>query len=176
MAYKKNTDTEAVADVSAVAVSDKKKKYNPEDLIDCMSTTNGGLYVNGAKSNYLYSWADYGDVIGVEYRDLVFMIRSHDKAVFQPRFVIEDDDIVSEYPELVKLYGSMYSNGDLVEIIKLSPSKMAKAIEQLPAGAKESLKGIAATMIDNGSLDSIQKVKVLDEIFGTKLLLTLVKE
>ena len=53
---------------------------------------------------------------------------------------------------------------------------MKSAIEQLPSGAKEAIKGIASTMINSHILDSVQKIKVLDEIFGTNMLLTLVQE
>ena len=48
---------------------------------------------------------------------------------------------------------------------------MKKSIASLPEGAKDSIKTIAATMVDNGTLDSVRKVKVLDEIFGTEMLL-----
>ena len=53
---------------------------------------------------------------------------------------------------------------------------MVDTINALPMGCKNALKGITATMIDNGQLDSIQKIKALDEIFETNMLLTLVQE
>ena len=53
---------------------------------------------------------------------------------------------------------------------------MKTEISKLPVGAKESIKGIAATMIDSHVLDSVQRIKALDEIFGTNMLLTLVQE
>ena len=40
----------------------------------------------------------------------------------------------------------------------------------LPEGAKDSIKTIATTMVDNGTLDSIRRVKILDEIFDTEML------
>ena len=50
---------------------------------------------------------------------------------------------------------------------------MEKTILKLPVGAQDSIKTIAATMVDNGTLDSIQRVKVIDKIFGTEMLLKL---
>ena len=55
-------------------------------------------------------------------------------------------------------------------------TQMGEYIKALPVGCKNAIKGVAATMIDNGSLDSIQKIKALDEIFETNMLLTLVQE
>ena len=77
---------------------------------------------------------------------------------------------------MAELYESMYTKGDLMEIINLPISQMVDTIKALPMGCKNALKGIAATMIDNGQLDSIQKIKALDEIFETNMLLTLVQE
>ena len=50
---------------------------------------------------------------------------------------------------------------------------MKSAIAELPNSARESLKGIAASMIMSGKYDSVKKITALDEIFETHLLLTL---
>ena len=99
-----------------------------------------------------------------------------DKTIYEPRIIIEDEDFIAENPKLAELYESMYTKGDLMEIINLPISQMVDTINALPMGCKNALKGIAATMIDNGQLDSIQKIKALDEIFETNMLLTLVQE
>ena len=63
--------------------------------------------------------------------------------------------------------------GDFEAILELPEVQMKEAIEKLPKGCKECVKGIVATKVDEGSLDSVKKIKALDEIFGTNLLLTL---
>ena len=50
---------------------------------------------------------------------------------------------------------------------------MEKVIYNLPLGAQEALKTIAATMVDDGTFDSARRIKKLDEIMGTQLLLKL---
>ena len=65
----------------------------------------------------------------------------------------------------------MLSYNDLKDILKLDVVNMKKVISQLPAGAKDSMKNIASTQITNGFLDSVQKIKALDEIFDTKFML-----
>ena len=64
----------------------------------------------------------------------------------------------------------MYTKGDLEDIFRLPASEMKKAILELPEGAKETIKHIAATKLSNGTLDSIKKIRVIDEIFETELL------
>lgn len=149
----------------------EKRKFQDEDLIPCVSITPGELFMVGEKSKTLYTWADAEDVVDVEYRDLAYAARSGSKTMFKPRFIVQDKDFLAQFPKLEDAYGSMYSMADLKAILKLPPSQLKSEVNMLPVGAKDALKSIIATMIDNGTFDSIQRIKVLDEIFGTQMLL-----
>ena len=90
----------------------------------------------------------------------------------QFRKAIEDDEFIAQHPQLDKIYSSMYSIKDLRDVLTdLAPNTMKKTILSLPDGAKESIKSLASQMISNGTLDSVQKIKILDEIFDTRLML-----
>lgn len=159
-----------------MATNNGNKKYKPEDTIECKSITNGQLIFSGAKSKILYKWAAYGDVEEIEYQDLLYAVRRRSGFVMKPRFIIMDDDFVKQHKELNKVYENLYTHKDLRGILKLDSKKMIEKIDVLPEGAKEAIKGLASTMIDNGQLDSAKKIKALDEYFGTKLLLTLAND
>ena len=181
MAYTKKTNNDVSKnekeEVLNTNESSTKKEFGQEDLILCRSMVSGQLFVDGVRSGLLYTFADYNDTCEIEYRDLIYLVRSYkDKTIYEPRIIIEDEDFIAENPKLAELYESMYTKGDLMEIINLPISQMVDTIKALPMGCKNALKGIAATMIDNGQLDSIQKIKALDEIFETNMLLTLVQE
>ncbi len=156
-----------------VNIEKKKKEYNDTDGIICKSITPGGLYMVGLKSNILYKWIDAGDTIEIEYQDLLAAIRSHDNYVMSPLFVIEDEELVSQYPHLSKIYESLYAAGELESVLlDLDASSMKATILSLPSGAQNSIKSMAAKMISDGSLDSIKKIKILDEIFDTEMSVT----
>ncbi len=163
---------ESAAKISADSQSKKEsKKYKTTDAIPCISITSGELGMEGIKSHINYRWAERGDVTEVEYQDLLAAIRQNDSFVVKPYFVIQDDELVSQFPQLKKIYDSMYSGKDLQDLLKLTPSSMKAAVLTLPDGAKESIKNIAATQISSGQLDSVKKIKILDEIFGTEMAL-----
>ena len=172
MAYSKNKTTAPAKEQNKETVT-KKKKFLPEDLIPCLSITPGEMFVIGKKSEKLYSFADIDDVVEIEFRDLDFMARSKDTMMMKPRYVIQDEDFIALHPILDEIYSSLNTTQDLKDILKLSPSKMVKVIETLPVGAKDALKVIAITMIDEGTLDSVLRLKELDKIFGTEMLLKL---
>ena len=70
-----------------------------------------------------------------------------------------------------KLYGDMYSIKDLRSVITdLDANSMKLTINSLPSGAKESIKNIVSSMIMNGQIDSVSKIKTLDEIYDTKFM------
>jgi len=117
----------------------------------------------------IYSFADYGDTTEIEYRDLVGMIRSKDKAVFEPRFVVDDEDFIAEYPALKKFYNDEFSLQNIKEILLMPEKKMIEEIKKLPSGALSSLKSIAAEQVYTGEIDSVRRIKALDSVFGTDL-------
>ena len=147
----------------------EKKVFQQSDGIKCRSVVSGHLYVEGLKTGMIYSFMDYGDESELEYRDLVAAVRSKDKSVYEPRFVVEDPDFLAEFPALDEYYSSRFTSRDIRQILKMSDSEMREAIEKLPNGAKESLKTLAAKLVSSGELDSNRKIKTLDEIFGTNL-------
>lgn len=169
-AQKSVTKAEQVQKSEPVSVSMKKKKWNPSDPVNCVSITAGELGMTGIKSGINYRWAERGDVTEVEYQDVIAAIRSSTTFVMKPYFIIQELDIVDEFPQIKKIYDKMYTKGDLEDIFRLPASEMKKAILELQEGAKETIKHIAATKLSNGTLDSIKKIRVIDEIFETELL------
>lgn len=171
MAYqKKNVET---AQTETVTEKKEKKKFTPTEKIPCISITAGELFYEGDKSKTLYTFADIDDVVEIEFRDLDYAARSKNAMMFKPRFIVQDADFIELHPELDEIYSSLHDTKDLKDILKLSPNQMEKVIYNLPLGAQEALKTIAATMVDDGTFDSARRIKKLDEIMGTQLLLKL---
>lgn len=171
MAYvKKNTSSAKAQPVTEKAEKVEKKKFSPEDLIPCVSITPGEMFVMGQKSKNLYTFANIDDIVEIEFRDLDYAARTKEIMMFKPRYIVQDKDFIALHPVLDEIYSALNSVQDLQNILTLTPDKMKKAILSLPEGAKDSIKTIATTMVDNGTLDSIRRVKILDEIFNTEML------
>ena len=176
MAYQKKNTTATEKNVTEETTEKtviKKKKFEQEELIPCISITPGKLYVDGYKSKNMYTFADMDDVVEIEFRDLDYLARTKDVMMFKPRYIVQDKDFIALHPTLDEVYSSLYSTSDLREVIDMTPAQMKKIIPTLPIGAQDALKTIAATMVDDGTLDSIKRVQVLDEIFGTQMFLKL---
>lgn len=160
------------AAVQAEKIDVQKREFAPDEGIPCVSITTGELIVIGEKSGISYDWLGRGDVVDVEYQDLVAAIRMGKACIKEPYFIIQSDEFLARYPQVKEIYGGMYTFGDLRKVITdLDVQSMKLTIESLPSGAKDSIRSIASTMIQNGQLDSVSKIKMLDEIYGTDFML-----
>ncbi len=176
---KRTTSTSAKAKaepevVKETTVEKEERVFDKEDLITCRSITFGELLMVGAKTKFVYKWADYDDVQEVEYQDLIYDVKIPGGSYSRfPRFIVIDDDFLEQNSVLNEVYSKIYSKQDIRKILDLSPSELKKTVEGLPKGVRDSLKTMVATMITNGSFDSMNKIKILDELLDTQMAQTL---
>lgn len=180
MAYKKKVDTsttqkevtteevseDTVSTVKKTVAKKQKKTFTDSDYILCRSVWYGGLNVTCRSGNF-YEFSNYGAECDINYRDLVDLVRKGSDHVLLPRFIVLDEDFVEAFPNLKRVYASIYSKSDLLEILDLPVSKMRTEISKLPDESKDVLCKMISTEIANGHLDSISKVRALSEIFDS---------
>lgn len=161
---------EEVQTVEKKVVPAKKtpRKYDMTEYIPCRSITYGELIVEGKKSKIIYSWADCGDVTMVEFGDLQALRSARSNFIFKPRFIIEDPELIEQWPELKPLYERL-EQADINEIMNAPLAKFKSKLKSAPVGVQQAVKNLASSMILDGTLDSIAKIKAVDEILGTDL-------
>lgn len=174
MATKKSNEAEIVTE-EVVTKSEPKqtvkavRKFAPDDRIVCRSVTFGELLLTGVKSKLLYTWANYDDTAEVEFQDLQAMKSMRSSYLYRPRFIIEDEELVEQWG---KDFGDMYKNiedTDVENLFNLPLNQFKAKLKKAPKGVQQAVKNIAGEMILNGSLDSIAKIKAIDDILGTDL-------
>lgn len=176
MATKKKTIEETIAENSVKETSAKSetpakkapRKFAQEDPILCRSVTYGELLLPGKKSKLLYSWAGCGDTTEVYFQDLQALRSTRSQYLNAPLFVIEDEELLEQWPELKALYEKVASI-DIDKLFDLPIAQFKKKLCDLPVGFRDSVKNTAGAMILDGTLDSIKKIEALDEILGTDL-------
>lgn len=155
--------------VESKPVEEKKVSFNATDLIPCVSMTVGELIMVGIKSGNVYDFVDFGDVVEVEYRDLDSAVRTRSHYIFDPKIVVQNIDFLKMHKNVDEVYNGLYSPSDLVGLLDYPPDKLKAIVKALPIGTQEALKGIVMQRIQDGRLDSVNRVKALDEVFGTKM-------
>jgi len=129
----------------------------------------------GDKTGDLYSWVDSGDTIEMAYKDLISAVRTKKPLVYKPRIIIQNKFFLEQHKDIEKLYGDIYSAEKLKQVAFKPVDELEDAVRSLPDGAKESLMNMVSGMIDDGSYDSVTKIRILDKVFGTEMVLKLMK-
>lgn len=183
MATKKETVTEEIVETATqeevqiketpVAKKTAPRKFAPDDMITCRSITYGELLLTGPKSRLLYRWSNYNDTTEIPFQDLQSLRSTKSSYLFRPRIIIEDEELLEQWN---KDFGDMYKNIvdiDVEDLFKLPLNQFKARLKKAPKGVQQAVKNIAGEMIMNGSLDSLAKIKAIDEILGTDLKLYL---
>ena len=171
-ATKKKTDT--IVDETTVNITPKKapqtkKQYGAEEGIPCRSVTYGKLICVGPKSKLNYEWENYGDITEVEYQDLRALQSAHSGFLIKPLFVIEDEELVNQWSNSLKTVYDRVASLDVDSLFKMTPSQFKKHLESFPASYRQTIVEVANKMILTGELDSLAKIKAIDEVCGTDL-------
>lgn len=132
----------------------------------CKSVTSGGLNIN-CKSGNVYEFKNYGYDCEIEYDDLVVLVRKHSDHIFMPRFVIVDEDFLSEFPQVASVYEHVYSESELNDVFALPVNQMMATIKSMPVNIQKTLQSMVATKIANGSIDSVKKIRALSEFYNS---------
>lgn len=168
MATKKASVETTKEKTVATPIKSEPKKFAPDDMITCRSVTYGELLGEGRKTKMLYTWSGYGDEVEVEYQDLLSWKSTKSQYLFAPHFVIENDELLEQWKD-VKAVHDRVKQIDCDKFFELPSDKFRTVLENLPDGYKLTVRNMANAKITNGELDSIAKVKIIDEIFGTDL-------
>lgn len=172
----KNTDINEIEEVKAEtkkekAVQKSVRKYAPTDRIPCRSLTYGELLLTGPKTKLLHTWANYGDVTEMEYQDLQALKSTRSSYLFKPRFIIEDEELVEQWAgDFKKMYDDIVEM-DVEALFRLPIGQLKAKLKKAPAGVQLAVKNMAGEKIMNGTLDSLAKIKAIDEVLDTQLML-----
>ena len=163
-------DTAAV-DTVVTKPTDKRVRYDKDEPIECRSVTAGTMVYIGIKTNTPYTWSNIGDIAYLDFEDVMAAVMSRSGYVMNPYFVIEDEALLEDprLAEVKELYASMYNDGDVNAIMQLGVSDFEAALTRAPHGLKNAVKAEISRGIGDGTLDSIQKVRIADKVLGTDM-------
>lgn len=178
MANKTTKVTKTSENNDVVEVKVEARKFNPTEPIECVSVTAGRLLMIGRKTGNLYDWTNCGDTAYVEYQDLkAEMLVSTSPIMYDPMILINDPDVYScpEFAKLSGVYKDALTAEEIDDFFNLPTQQFSSKLKKLPKGIQNTIKSIAADKIENGSLDSITKIKIIDATLGTDLYNLLVR-
>lgn len=146
------------------------KKFQPDDLIPCRCVKGNTVIYVSTKTGQRYEWNGFGDVNEVMYSDLASMKASRSSYLYDPKFIIEDEDLVKQWSSILEpIYAAYVGKQNPLDFFKMDAEDLRKALTDAPLGLKDLLAAEASKLVRAGQFDSIAKLKVIDEVLGTQL-------
>lgn len=148
-----------------------EKDYKPDEMILCRSVWAGTNHFFGRHTRITYSFRGMNDVRPVEYQDLKASLLAHDSSIYNPDFVIEDENLLNDphWEEIKHIYEDMFDENDINKVLNLPTRDFEKAFRQLPKIAQRTIVTIVASQIEDGTFEQYNKARIIDKVCGTRL-------
>lgn len=155
----------------------KRKEIDRNELIACRSSVNGRLIYISPRSKEKFIWDDFGAVEYVEMGELMTMKSSHPKFLKDVQLIIDDEE-AAEYLGMTKIYDEMAQLDDLDDLddfFDKEPDEIAELLPKLPEGLKKAVGTRARALVEEGLLDRISKIRLIEQELGVDLQLFIPK-
>lgn len=146
------------------------RKFMPDDPIPCRCVRPNKVNALGSRTNSLYTWDGYGEVIDVAYADLQAWKAAKKKYITEPKFIIEDEDLYEQWKkELDPLYENYLGLDYPEQFFDMNDDVFKEKLEKYPKPLQELIKIQATKMMKDKTFNSLTKLAIIDEVLGTDL-------
>ena len=154
-----------------VVPTEQPREFQKDDLIEVKSVFAGSCTLVGRRSGNAYVWETLGEIQYVEYQDLLAEITNrYSKYIYEPLLLIEDEDVINKNPKLKDLYDAMIDVEEIEDsLLNDSVEELRSILITLPSGLKETVKSVASTLMQDGALYDVRKIRLLDDLYHTAL-------
>lgn len=171
MATKNTTNKK---NINVIKNEDTEKPIIAKDIdihqyITVRNGFQGRLIYRSPKTRELFVWDSFGAEQEMELLELRNAKNSAKKFFINNWFMFEDEWVV-DYLGLKQYYQHALNIEDFDDIFKMSPSDIKKTINELSPGQKKSVAYRAKTLIDEGAIDSIKAINVIEDALGIELI------
>lgn len=151
-------------------LSKAKKKVTRDLEVECKNITNGTLVYVSKKTGAEYILEGYGATEIFDVGELITMKSSSPRILNEPWLLIEDDDVI-DYLRLRDVYDRISVPLDNIDSFFDKPvSKMRDALDVAPNGIKFLIASRAKTLMNEGVLDSVKKIKLIEDVLQIELI------
>lgn len=146
-------------------------KLDLNELVEVESCFHGTLNFVSGKTGRRASWSGFGATDYLTVEDLLSM-RNTQPAFFKNNWIIltgDNADSVFEYLQLGRFYKDYRSLEDFTELFSMSPEELKDALGRMNSEAKENVARHAYSLIQEGELDSVRLIEVIEDATGFNL-------
>lgn len=168
MEAKLRAEMEVKIRAEVMAEAPKKTEIDRHRLVPVMNMTNGKLIYVSKKTGAKWVWASYGDVDEIEFYELQSMKTGYKGFINDPLLLILDDEVV-KYMGLESTYENVLKYEDLEALFRMNNNDFKELVDSAPKAIIVAIVSRAREKIADETLESMWKVKYLNEKFNLQL-------
>ena len=145
-----------------------RTNFKQGDMIPCRCVRPNKVVYFSTKTDTRYEWNGFGDMVDVDFADLSAFKSSKSAMLYEPKIVIEDEELYEEWKHVLEpIYEDYLGIDEATDLFQMSDRKFEAFLKTAPTPFKEIIKVTAMRMIKDGDFDSIAKVRIMDDVLGT---------
>ena len=146
----------------------KRIEIDRNEMIPCRSTVHGDLIYKSHRTRAKFIWEEFGTTLYLEMGELQDMNGSQ-RRYLHDGYIVVDDAEAAELLGLTKIYEEVAHIHSLDDLFDKSAEELLVTLPKLPVGMKSTLATKARELIEDGTLDSINKIRAIETVLGVDL-------
>lgn len=147
----------------------KKVEITRDMMVACRNLTSGKLIYVSKKTGLETIWSNYGDEEYLDVGELLTMKSSQPAFLKNPWLLVDDED-VANYLGLKEVYANIIPVDEIDDFFNLSANEARNILPKLPKGTKELVSEKARQGIQDGTLNNLQLIRLLEQELQLDLL------
>lgn len=176
MATKKKAESTATTNVAEPVVESApvrktykaKRTLDPHQYVTVRSGFHGVLVYVSSKTGEKFKWESFGDEQDMELQELKNAKNSH-KIYFEGSYFLLDDPEVIEYLGVERYYKHALNYKEFETIFDMPADELDERLKDVPKDQKLTIAYRAKQLIDEGRIDSLKVITVLEKHLGVEL-------
>lgn len=147
----------------------EQRKFVPGDMISCRCVRPNKVVFYSTKTDTRYEFGGYGDINEVDYSDLLKLKSSKSPILFQPKILIEDEDLRKQWARDLEPVAVEYEGiYETEELFDKTPSEFEAFLRRASEGVRNLVKLSTATLIKEEKLTDLRLIRIVDDVLGTQ--------
>lgn len=144
-----------------------KHKFKDDDQVIIMSGVDGTVIYTSSTTGRKWQFKEFGQTAKIPYSELLY-IRNTSKAFDDGILVILNKQIQEEF-QLTDIYNNIITPQNIDAIFDKGLEDLDAFIDSLPEAMKATFFTKARQLYERGKIDSVSKVKLIENKFGISL-------
>lgn len=150
-------------------MSKDKRRITPNTYVVVKNGFDGVLVYKNKRTGEVFIWNELGDELDIQVSDLK-TAKSSSKKFFENNWFVFDDEDIIKYLGVERYYENALDIDDVEDFLNKPEEEVASRIKNMSNGQKKTLSYRVKAMVNEGRIDSVKTITMLEEQLGIRLL------